>query len=146
MRRTFISPMSRLTFSFCLLLIARMAFASDTSIECPSEIPIEHIQISASTDAWVQRIKSPMPLTSAGFMQAPPEKMAYLKPSSTIERKNSTAVIWKFEGDYPLGKWLTCEYANGVVSKSKEIDKNLTECVVTYDKKSKNHAITLSCK
>ena len=146
MRRAFILPVIRLTISLSLILIARLAFASDMSVACPPEIPIEHIQISTGTDAWVQRIKSPMPLTSVGFMQAPPEKMAYLKPSSTIERKNSTSVIWKFEGDYPLGKWMTCDYANGVVSKSKEIDKNLTECVVTYDKKSQNRTITLSCK
>ena len=146
MRRRSIFPIIRIKFSLYLILFSQLVFASDMTIDCPSEIPIEHIQINASNDAWVQRIKSPMPLTSAGFMQAPPEKMAYLKPTSTIERKNSTAVIWKFEGEYPMGKWLTCEYANGVVSKSKEIDKNLTECVVMYDKKSKHRTVTLSCK
>lgn len=146
MKRTFTFSTIRMVFSWYLMLITHQSFASNLGIECPAQIPIEHIQIGGSTEAWIPQIRSPMPLTGAGFMQAPPEKMAYLKPTSTKDQKNSTTVIWKFEGDYPLGKWLTCDYANGAVSMSKEIDKTVTECAVTYEKKNKNRLITVNCK
>jgi hypothetical protein len=139
--------MIRMIFSWCCMMLAHQVFAANQVIECPAQMPIKNIQINDGVDSWIQQIKSPMPLTGAGFMQAPPEKMAYLKPSSTNDSKNRTTVIWKFEGDYPLGKWLTCDYSDGVGSMSKEIDRNVTECVVTYAKnKDKNRHVSVSCQ
>lgn len=138
--------MIRMAFPCCFILVTHQSLASNPGIDCPTQLPIENIKIDAATESWVTRIKSPMPLTAAGFMQASPEKMAYLKPSSTKNQKNGTTVIWKFEGEYPLGKWLTCDYANGLVSISKEIDKTVEECSVIYEKKNKKSLVAVSCK
>lgn len=57
---------------------------------------------------------------------------ADLKPSLTRKTAGGTIVTWVFEGAYPQGKWLSCEYANGVVSLAKRVVDATNECSITY--------------
>jgi hypothetical protein len=124
------------------------AGASDQTINCPARIPASSFQFANAPEGWTPFVPSPLELTSAGFMQASPEKKAYLKPFTTINNNKRVIAVWKFEGDYPQGKWLTCNYAEGVVSISKEIARSTSECTITYEKKKKNQAdyIQIICK
>lgn len=129
-------------------MFAQQSFASDQRIECPVEIPATSFKVTNAADSWTPLVPSSLTLTAAGFMQASPEKMAHLKPFSTSEDKKRVLVTWKFEGDYPQGKWLTCDYAGGVVSLSKEIARSTSVCTVIYEKKNKDKSgfIQIVCK
>lgn len=145
-----ISPrlaLARVAISLSVGIFSQQSFASDR-IDCPSEISATSIQLKNTPDGWTPFLPSSLALTAAGFMQAPPEKMAHLKPSSTKENKKRTIVTWKFQGDYPQGKWLTCDYAQGAVSLSKEIDRSTAECSVIYEKKNSGTAgaVRVACK
>ena len=118
-----------------IVTFSQQAFAADQKIDCPAEIPAASLQVTSTPAGWTPFVPSPLILTAAAFMQASPEKMAYLKPYSTSENKKHSIVTWKFEGEYPQGKWLTCDYAGGAVSLSKEIDRDISSCTIEYEKK-----------
>jgi len=65
-------------------------------------------------------------------MQGEPSMQAALKPSATRKIAGGNAVVWVFEGPYPDGKWLSCEYAGGIASLSRRIADTVSECSVTY--------------
>lgn len=140
-----------LTFPFSLTLahvvialsasiFSQQSFASGQKIDCPTEMPTALVQFTGVPDGWTPFVPQPLALTSAGFMQASPEKMAHLKPFSTSENRKHVIVTWKFEGDYLQGKWLACDYAGGAVSLSKEIDRSISSCTVVYEKKNRSRA------
>lgn len=138
-----------LIYAISITTLTCPAYASEQRLACPPQLPVETISFpSAVDDGWTRHVPSPLELTSAGFMQASPEKMAHLKPFSSIARKNKLLVTWKFEGDYPQGKWLSCDYAGGVLSLSKEIQAELSECVLSYEKNSQGKVrdIQIDCK
>ena len=131
-----------------IVTFSQQAFAADQKIDCPANIPAALLQVTSAPEGWTPFTPSPLTLTAAAFMQASPEKMAYLKPYSTSENKKNSIVTWKFEGDYPQGKWLTCDYAGGAVSLSKEIDRGISSCTIEYEKKNRGKAgfVQVVCK
>ena len=134
--------------ALCAAMFISQSFAADQNIACPAEISATSIKIVNPLDGWTPMIPSALTLSAVGFMQASPEKMAHLKPFSLHEDKKRVHLTWKFEGDFPQGKWLTCDYAGGVVSISKEVARNTTECAVVYEKKNKDKPdyIRIACK
>lgn len=135
------------------LLIGAMSFAtagiaSDFDVQCPPEIPAGPVRMATSNETWEGYVPSPLPLTAAGFMQAPPSMRADLKPSATTKTKSGIVVEWVFEGDYPQGKWLSCDYAGGAVSLAKRIPDAVSVCSVTYERvgKNKNSLRQVSCR
>lgn len=108
------------------------ALAADAVIECPASIAPELGDLSVDKSAWVVFVARPFLLTAAGFMQGEPSMRADLKPTSTRKTTTGRVVTWRFAGSYPRGKWLSCDYADGLVSLSKQIPDTIGECSVTY--------------
>ncbi|WP_368664713.1 STY0301 family protein [Zoogloea sp. LCSB751] len=106
--------------------------ADGQTVECPLTISAESVYIADHKDGWTSFVPQPLRLTAAGFMQGEPSMRADLKPSFTRKTASSTTLVWAFEGSYPQGKWLSCEYANGVVSLAKRVADTTTECSITY--------------
>ena len=142
------SALAYASAALCATIFIPLSFAADQNIECPAAISATSIKVTNIVDGWTPIVPSSLALTAAGFMQASPEKMAHLKPFSTREDKKRAYLTWKFEGDFPQGKWLTCDYAGGVVSISKEMARSTTECAVIYEKtnKDKPNFIRITCK
>ena len=57
---------------------------------------------------------------------------ADLKPSKIKKIAGETVIVWVFDGPYPQGKWLSCEYAGGIASLSRRIADTTSECTVKY--------------
>jgi len=106
--------------------------AADAVIECPASITPELGDLSLDKEAWVAFVARPFPLTAAGFMQGDPSMRADLRPTSTKKTSAGRVVTWTFVGPYPHGKWLSCDYADGLVSLSRQIPDTASECSVTY--------------
>lgn len=124
------------------------ALASNQVLICPEKVAASNLQFHYSDDDWVPFVESNLKLTGVGFMQAPPEKIAHLKPFTSSKFKKNDTDNWRFEGDYPEGKWLTCSYDQGTVSLSKKVDDKFSECSVTtiIKKKYADTQFEIRCK
>lgn len=124
------------------------AQAADKVIECPVSIAPELVNLSVDKEAWLAFVARPFPLTAAGFMQGEPSMRADLRPTSTKKTPAGRVVTWTFVGPYPHGKWLSCDYADGLVSLSKQIPDTTSECSVTYRGSGKGRLSVgeISCK
>jgi len=130
----------------CLGIFSYAALASAETLSCP-----ENVELSAATFKTTPQIEQWKPvfqggklsLTAAGFSGGPAEDQAFLKPYSSAENKSGSRVTWKFEGDYPKGKWLNCDYGGNVASLSKAIPEKTKECVVSYKAKKLS---SIDCK
>lgn len=126
-----IFKMVRALLSIIIYMYLSPALASNHRLICPDKVAASHLQFNYSDDDWVPFVESHLKLTSVGFMQAPPEKVAHLKPFTSSKYKKNDTDNWRFEGDYPEGKWITCSYDQGTASLSKKIDNKFSECAVT---------------
>ncbi len=114
-------------------------FAStEINFECPLHVVASSANVTDVLAPWklnsrTEKIK----VKSADFSDGPPAEMAILKPYDVKEKKGGSVVTWKFEGDYPQGKWLSCGYVGNLISLSQELPKRVSECKITYghDKK-----------
>jgi len=120
-----------LTFLFAWLPM----HASSETFSCPQYVTASSanvVEVPTSWKAYSQSNK--LKVVSAGFSDGQPSDMAYLKPYETNQKGNLTVVRWKFEGPFPKGKWLCCDYEGGLFSLAKELPNSISECVVTYEK------------
>lgn len=144
--------MARLAMTMGLSLFLPLAAAAGKPLDCPNELPTSAMQLANTPAGWKPFVPRPLKLTGAGFMQNSPEFVEDLVPYSTTEGKNRHTSTWKFsaeEAQIPEGIWLRCDYANGVISLSKQIDRSFRDCVVSYEKKDQRkrfYVIDVTCK
>jgi len=131
-------PVKAALVAVLLLSFINVANAVETVLNCPVEVPENSIQIQTPSPEWHGFADLPLRLHGANFMSGEPSTRTHLKPDSSNETKGKSISTWKFEGDYPEGKWLTCFYANGFISLSKKIDDHFSECSLIYRKDAKN--------
>ena len=111
--------------------------AAEAALNCPAEISEGSVQIRTPSPEWHGFAGLPFRLHGAVFMSGDPSSREHLKGSSR-ETKEKEISTWKFEGDYPNGKWLSCLYAMGFISLSQRIDDRFSECSLVYRKDAKD--------
>ena len=134
MRSHIRSAVASTVLSLVAVVAADRSVASEQVLQCPEQVPPGSIRLADNADGWMAFVPEPLRLTAAGFMQGPPSTRADLKPSATKRTSAGSVVKWAFEGAYPEGKWLSCEYAQGVVALARRIDDSAAECSVEYQK------------
>ena len=124
------------------------AYGAEQMLTCPEKIDGSHVKLSYAEDGWTPYVESHLRLTGISFMDGAPEKIGHLKPTTTTKYKKNDSDTWKFEGDFPEGKWLSCRYDGTQISLSKRIDDKLSECTATQFKEKKFGATTfeIRCK
>lgn len=127
---------------------SQCAFAEDAPVSCPLVLSSELMGPAAVKGDWALFLSAPAKLTGAFFMQSSPEQMEYLKPDSVLRQGKKRIETWMFDGNYPFGKWLACDYADGAVSMSRRLSADVSECSVVYDKGRANPAdrVKIDCK
>jgi hypothetical protein len=109
--------------------------ANAETFNCPAYIAASSANVVEVPPSWkVNGQSNKLKVVSAGFSDGQPSELAYLKPYETRRKGGSTVAIWKFEGLYPKGKWLSCDYEGGLVSLTREMPTGISECVVIYEK------------
>lgn len=62
-------------------------------------------------------------------------------PHSDKPGKDGSTAVWTFEGDYSQGKYLSCDYAGGVVRMAQRADDAVKLCTVVSRKSGKPAAL-----
>lgn len=113
------------------------AHSATQSYECPAYVSPSGVatgDLPATWKAYVQPAK--LKVVSAGLSDGEPSDMAFLKPYETKLHGNRSSVIWKLEGEYPKGVWLSCAYEGDFVALARPLPNDIAECVVEYEKTS----------
>jgi hypothetical protein len=130
--------MKRATWVFIALLLAagagELCFAEE-NIVCPSKARLA--SGSVATEDVPPGYKTFVSNTTVGVsgvtvFDGPPEDGAALKPSASSS--NGETITWRFEGSYEKGKWVSCDYANGLIRLVRQIGEPTTSCTATVKK------------
>jgi hypothetical protein len=123
----------------CIILIGlcEQTYAADSKLACPESINGATISANETANPWTLRTDKQLRLTSAGFMAGPPESKLVLIETTSSQTKTTLTENWKFDGQYPDGKWLICYFEQGLAGLSRRIDDNKTECSIVYQKLAK---------
>ena len=72
--------------------------------------------------------ESPIWLTGVGAFDGPPEEGASLKPDRTNKAGKAESSTWVFHGAIERGKWMTCDYADGLVHLAVQVNARSAKC------------------
>lgn len=109
------------------------ANAAVAVLSCPPSITTKTVELEGVPTDW-QTMQTPavLALVSAGFSDGPPEQMAFLKPATIRSKGGVHQEHWRFEGAYPQGAWLVCDYEGHVVSLAQQVSPQTSRCTVSY--------------
>ena len=102
---------------------------------CPVRIHVEEAKVAAADQpARFQSTVDATPLFLSGLnvYDGPPERGAVLMPAQN--NHGGARSTWRFPGSYPDGKWLSCDYANGLIHVAVRADDAATSCDGTMTK------------
>jgi hypothetical protein len=139
------------TLVLALLLImgaAEFCFAGE-DIVCPNRVRL------ASGNVVPEDVPSgyktfvsdtPVGLTGVSVFDGPPEDGAALKPSSVTSHEE--IIRWRFEGSYEKGKWASCDYANGLIRLTRQVQEPTSSCTAAVRKSGPHKTIEakFTCK
>ncbi|MDA8454942.1 hypothetical protein M4R22_09220 [Acidovorax sp. GBBC 3334] len=132
-------------FVLAAAVLSGPALAAPKALECPATVRLaspraEATGLPAGTEVVLSQ--SPLRLTGHNVFDGPPAQGAALMPQSEKPAKGGkgpSTAVWAFEGDYPQGKFLACDYAEGAVRVVQRVDDAVKRCTSTSST-SKNPA------
>ena len=101
-----------------------------TTYHCPEKVQLNNATLLNGTvpQTWENlTTNSPLWLTNIAIYDGPVSENASLIPSE----ENTNTSKWIFEGEFKRGKFISCEYGNGVIKLSTEIEKKTSSCTAT---------------
>ncbi|WCM93199.1 hypothetical protein M5C99_00245 [Acidovorax sp. NCPPB 2350] len=130
-------PLSRRMLAALALAAAGapgMASAASTTLECPATVRLSAPKAEASglpAGTEISLSQKALPLSGANVFDGPPAQEAALIPQSDKPGKAGSTATWTFEGDYPQGKFVSCDYAGGTVRVAQRVDDAAKRCTAT---------------
>lgn len=111
--------------------VSAPAIAATASLDCPATVRLtspraEAAGLPAGTEIVLDQ--RPLRLTGHNVFDGPPAQGAVLMPQSDKPGKGGATAVWHFEGDYPQGKFLACDYAGGAVRVVQRVDDAVKRC------------------
>jgi hypothetical protein len=143
------TPMKTPTLPILLLITGLFLCKASSGQEfaCPSNASIkpgttELSEIPAGFEARISH--EPIRLSYIALYNGPPQEMGELKPNKS-DKKSST---WIFEGPYPGGKWISCEYGDGIIKIYTKVSDTAKECIASTQRKTGSTRIqaSVSCR
>ena len=132
------------------------ADAGELLHRCPAQVRLNPATatLQASVPGFAGQVSDqPLPLTGASAFDGPPEEGAALKPAASERGPGGPGsshglTTWRFEGPYPAGKWMSCDYAQGVARLVLQLPPETARCVArtTMLKNPARTSITLACR
>lgn len=128
-------PILRQFLALSMGLAASGLCFSDESHVCPGKIHLDSASV-ASEDvppgftSLVSR--SYIRLTGVSMFDGPPVEGAALMPSSISA--NDRIIKWTLDGPYEKGKWISCDYAMGLIRIAAQTRDSSLACTATVKK------------
>lgn len=105
--------------------------AASPTHTCPAQVRLSQatVAVNPPAPAFTPLVgDTPLPLTGASAFDGPPEEGAALKPAAERRHATGRSTVWHFEGRFEAGKWLSCDYAQGLVRLAVAVPAASTRC------------------
>lgn len=117
---------------------------AETTYLCPETTRLEAAVVAPTglpEGFALMTSKAPIRLSGISVFDGPPERNAVLIPAAERGdlRRKETVSLWKFEGAYPEGKYISCDYAQGVLHLHVRVAEGVTQCEA-FTARRKPHA------
>lgn len=140
------SHYSALLATLLLSMQTTQAHAAELVVACPAELPAQALQGVQLPQGWLASTPHRLRLTAVGMMAGAPASKLELKPeASQTSRPQRTVETWDLRGDFPEGKWISCQYGEDAVRLSRRFDDKVTSCSVTTAKNTGLAVIDARC-
>jgi len=129
-----------------LLCVAISAdYASAAEFICPANESLSAVQGGDELPAgWSLGFRAgPIRLTGASVFDGPPVELASLVPDHQTGKGAHTRATWKFEGEFPKGKWISCDYGEGLVYLAHKLEDSVIRCTATFDQEPKPPSLVI---
>lgn len=133
-----------------VLLVCAALGSTATAAEytCPASSSLSASPASSSIEGWALHYRQgPIRLSGANVFDGPPADLAALVPGKETGKGDRTRSSWKFEGSFPKGKWISCDYGEGIVSLTRKLEDSVTQCTASFDvqRKPPSLAVRFTC-
>ena len=125
------------SFAGAAVLAVLLGWAPDVrgdTLTCPATVRAAQKALDPAASWTAVDDTREYPLRAASFTDGPPQRLALLKPGSVKRRGKVITESWRFEGDFPEGRWLSCAYLDTTVQLARRIPDGVTRCTVTYER------------
>lgn len=124
-------------------------YPSETYV-CPPKVQLSSGKISekfVSPSFTAMVSESPIWLTGASAFDGPPEEGASIKPDRTRKIGKTETSIWVFHGVLDRGKWVTCDYSDGLVRLAAQVNDRSLKCSAAAERRHNPDmlSIAISC-
>ncbi len=105
------------------LLVCPATLSLVSGVVNPENIPPDYLPVIS---------KGVVRLSGDNMFDGHPNNGVALKPSKSSAgyQKNT----WVFEGEYPAGKWFSCDYAEGLIRLTRKLQEPVSQCTDTVKK------------
>jgi hypothetical protein len=120
---------------FAAALTGAQACSATEHIVCPSAIRLDKATVAVdAVPAGFQPMvsKSATGITGVSAYDGPAEEGAALKPTSEGAKDGSAE--WHFAGSFPRGKWISCDYAKGLLRLTRRVEDGTSVCSASIRK------------
>lgn len=125
-----------------IFLAADFCLAAD-EIVCPDKVRLESAQVMAADvpEGYLPFVSdSLIRLSGPSIFDGPVEDGAALKP---VFSPRPGILKWEFEGAYEYGKWVSCDYGDGIARLVKRLPDAITSCTATVGRARPHNTTTV---
>ena len=121
------------TISFLAACLFATTAWAETTYHCPETTRLESAVVAPPSlpEGFALTVsRGPIRLSGISVFDGPLERNAALIPAAERGdlRRKETISLWKFEGSYPEGKYVSCDYAQGVLHLHVRVAEAVTQC------------------
>jgi hypothetical protein len=116
-----------------LLAVPEQGYATGSEVVCPFEIEVVQA-LREPQNEWAEGAEPwPSELVNLAVFDGPPEELAQLIHDEETEEGDTATIAWEFFPNEERGYWITCHYANTLVTLTRALPMSVRRCEVVFE-------------
>lgn len=118
---------------FAALVWPASGQADGAEVTCPAEIEVVQELREPQTE-WAEGAEPwPSELVNLAVFDGPPEELVQLIHDEETEEGETATIAWDLLPNEERGYWITCHYANTLVTLTRALPMSVTRCEVVFE-------------
>jgi hypothetical protein len=115
------------------LVVPEPGNADGSEVVCPFEIEVVQA-LREPQNEWAEGAEPwPSELVNLAVFDGPPEELVQLIHDEETEEGETATIAWDLLPNEERGYWITCHYANTLVTLTRALPMSVTRCEVVFE-------------
>ncbi|MEX2201207.1 MAG: STY0301 family protein [Dongiaceae bacterium] len=115
------------------LSMPEQGYADGSEVVCPFEIEVVQA-LREPQNEWAEGAEPwPSELVNLAVFDGPPEELVQLIHDEESEDGDTATIAWDLFPNEERGFWITCHYANTLVTLTRALPMSVTRCEVVFE-------------